>query len=319
MLWRGPSRRDTRLDETTPGGAQASGTRVGVVISTLGRIHALDRLLADLAAQTVRPVAVAVCDQSEFSVSDAPGDPHRVADVCSKYRADLDIHLVSTQRGVSRGRNAGVAALHGVADYFLFPNDTSRVPPEFIATFAPQAGAEVVVAQYQDASGVRREHDSGLVAIDKRNVWLVMEAGMLVRSDALERVGGFSEDLGSGAESPWQSGEGTDLLLRLGNSGARIQFDNRLIMSGVPESSGLDATARHRKLRAYGRGYGHILREWNYGPMRSWVSVLGGLTLGIRQPRRFTLGDGLHVGLGRAEGIMNRLLGSELRMTAVDR
>lgn len=319
MLWRGPSRRDTGLDEATPGGAPAHDARIGVVISTLGRIDALDQLLADLAAQTVLPVAVAVCDQSEFSVATSAEETRRVSEVCSKYTGVLDIRLVSTQRGVSRGRNAGIAALDGTVDYFLFPNDTSRVPPDFFATFAPLDQAEVVAAQYQDSSGLRREQGSGLVAIDKANVWHVMEAGMLVRSDVLEAVGGFNEELGSGAASPWQSGEGTELLLRLGREGARIQFDTRLIMGGVPESAGLDSTARHRKLRAYGRGYGHILREWNYGPLRSWASVLGGLTLGFRQPRRYTLGDGLYVGLGRAEGIMNRLLGRDLRMTAVDR
>jgi hypothetical protein len=313
--------RGSRLDDAGPGGSDIPLTApplpprpsVGVVISTLGRVEPLDRLLGDLARQSRLPLAVAVCDQSDGHGS------RTVAEVCGAHRSTLDIRLVSSPRGLSRGRNAAAAALQGEADYLFFPNDTSRLAPGLLAAFAPADKVEAVAGEYRDALGARTQFEAGLLPLGKNNVWLAMEPALFVRSDVFAAVGGFDERIGSGAASPWQSGEGTELLLRLGEAGGRIQFDPRLVVEGVPENEGLNRTERGRKLRAYGRGYGHILREWNYGARRRWGAVLGGFTLGIRQPRRFTLGDGWHVGLGRAEGIMNRTLGSRAPTTAVDR
>ncbi|NYF09994.1 hypothetical protein HDC94_001150 [Leifsonia sp. AK011] len=285
---------------------------VAVVISTLGRVDALAALLGDLAAQTRPPLVVAVCDQSN--------DPESgVSDVCDAHRDRLDIRVVTSPRGLSRGRNAAAAAVRGEADYLFFPNDTSRLGPDALERFRPRDGVEAFAGQYRDAHGARTHVEAGLLPLAKNNVWAAMEPALFVRSDAFTASGGFDETLGSGASTPWQSGEGTELLLRLGRAGGRIQFDPDLVVEGVPESEGLDRAQRQRKLRAYGRGYGHILREWNYGARRRWAAVLGGFALGIRQPRRFTLGDGWHVGLGRAEGIMNRTLGTSTTMTAVDR
>lgn len=300
------------MDDALPRDASAGSPRIGVVISTLGRVDALDHLLADLAAQVVRPVAVAVCDQSE------PRGGRTVAEVCDAHRTELDIRLVTSARGLSRGRNAAAAALRGEAEYLFFPNDTSRLESGVLARFTPRDAVEAVAGEYRDKYGPRTRFDADVLPLAKSNVWMAMEPALFVRADAFAAAGGFDEGLGSGAASPWQSGEGTDLLLRLGEAGGRIQFDPDLVVEGVPENEGLDRAQRQRKLRAYGRGYGHILREWNYGARRRWAAVLGGFTLGIRQPRRFTVSDGWHVGLGRAEGIMNRNLGTSTPTTAVD-
>ena len=296
-----------------PVSAPSTPATVGVVISTLGRVDALDALLGDLAAQTRAPLVVAVCDQSDNGAAGG------VSAVCDAHRAALDIRLVRSPRGLSRGRNAAAAAVRGEADYLFFPNDTSRLAPDVLERFRPSANVEAFAGQYRDALGPRTHFEAGLLQLAKNNVWLAMEPALFVRSDVFLGSGGFDESIGSGASTPWQSGEGTELLLRLGEAGGRIQFDPDLVVEGVPENAGLDRSERQRKLRAYGRGYGHILREWNYGARRRWAAVLGGFALGIRQPRRFTLGDGWHVGLGRAEGIMNRTLGTPTPTTAVDR
>ncbi|MDH6180223.1 hypothetical protein M2152_000405 [Microbacteriaceae bacterium SG_E_30_P1] len=305
-------------DSLTGDSGSAPASRIGVVISTLGRAASLQHLLEDLAAQTRPPAIVIVCDQSTFADGSAAGELS-VEAVCGRFAAVLPLERVTSQRGLSRGRNAGVAALAGRADYVFFPNDTSRVASDFFARFTPDENAQIVAGHYRDDAGVRRDFPAETVPVSKGNVWRVMEAAMLVRVDAVLAAGGFDEHLGSGADSPWQSGEGTDLLLRMSASGARVHFDPDLEVRGVRETDGLDGAARRRKLRAYGRGYGHILREWDFGARRAWAAVLGGLTLGVRQPGRFSVGDGLVVGLGRAEGVMNRLLGDARRTTAVDR
>ncbi len=304
---------DARPGRDTPVNARPS---VGVVISTLGRVDSLDRLLGDLASQTTPPVAVAICDQSAHAAS---SEARTVAEVCDSYRDALDLRVVSSPRGLSRGRNAAAAALLGDADYLFFPNDTSRLEPSLFSRFAPRENAEAVAGEYRDALGPRNSIDPSLTPLEKSNVWAAVEPALFVRADVFAAAGGFDEGIGSGARSPWQSGEGTELLLRLGAVGGRIHFDPSLVIEGIPENEGLDRGQRQRKLRAYGRGYGHILREWDYGARRRWGSVLGGFTLGIRQPRRYSLGDGWHVGLGRAEGVMNRILGTPTSMSAVDR
>lgn len=284
-----------------------------MVVSTLGRLDALDNLLRDLADQTERPHAVAVCDQGTPGADGA----RDVESVCAAHRGTLDIHVVRSARGLSRGRNAAAAVVAAEVDYLFFPNDTSRVASDFLARVDAAGEPHVIAAQYRDTLGPRTSFNAATVPIDPANAWLAMEPAMLVRSDEFQSLGGFDVDLGSGAATPWQSGEGTELLLRLARDGARVRFAPDLVVTGVVESEGLSGAERRRKLRAYGRGYGHILRVWNYGARRRLAAVIGGFTLGLRHPSRFSLRDGWHVGLGRAEGAMNRLLGRSL--TAVDR
>ncbi len=129
---------------------------------------------------------------------------------------------------------------------------------------------------------------------------------ILVRRAVLERIDGFDETLGVGAPTPWQSGEGQDLLLRAIAAGYACWYD--------PTVYGHDVTWEERstprqianKARGYGRGMGYVLALHRFGRRQQlrWVarSALGALVYAARF-------DGAKVSyywqtmLGRIEGI----------------
>jgi hypothetical protein len=62
--------------------------------------------------------------------------------------------------------------------------------------------------------------------------------------------------MGTGAASPWQSDDGTDLLLTLMAKGGRVQSRPAIVVLGRGERKGLSADALVAKHRAYARGTG---------------------------------------------------------------
>jgi hypothetical protein len=87
---------------------------------------------------------------------------------------------------------------------------------------------------------------------------------MFLRSNVLKEVGGFDEELGVGAETPFQSGEDTELLLRAIKKGFQIQY--------LPPPYSHAAVTR---ARLYGAGMGRVLRKHGERPL--WNSLGGAL------------------------------------------
>ena len=143
--------------------------------------------------------------------------------------------------------------------------------------------------------------------LDRWNVWSVIEMGLVIRRTVFDRLGGFDPDLGTGASTPWQAGEATDLLLRLWSaSRSRRSFDwfpHDVAVGGIGDPSGLSRSERRRKLRAYGRGLGRVVVRHRYPSWWRFAFLFGGLAFGLRHRAANTIADGWWVFLGRAEGM----------------
>lgn len=242
-----------------------------LVVATLGRTGELQRLFHSLRAQTYKRFTVFVIDQNHDD---------RVIPIIQSLGQDLDVRHLRSEVGLSRARNVGVRMANG--DVVAFPDDDCWYPPELLCRVAREFASDASIAAVggwcadQNGDALLRR-GSTRCDLDRFSVWQIVSTAVFIRKRALDEVGGFDESLGVGASTPYQSGEETDLLLRALARGQRLVFD--------PKISVFHPSWSHcspEKARAYGRGFGRVLREHRY-PL--WFGIyailrsLGGFAL----------------------------------------
>jgi glycosyltransferase involved in cell wall biosynthesis len=279
---------------------------LSLVVPTLGRTQQLERLLNSLQGQTLQCFEVIVVDQN---------DDRRVADIIESrvWAFPLTRLARPTDRGVSRGRNVGWR--HTNREILMFPDDDCWYPPDLIArglATLENFGADLLCGRVADQYGrsINGRFADYSAAICRNNVWVCQCEGVtFVKRSLLESVDGFDENVGIGARSPWQAAEGPDFILRAMKHEAKCCYDPALY--GYHDEFAItrpdDRTIR--KVRAYGRGMGFVLRRHGYGPtsMLYWVSrslanALWNLASARFRRARFYLA----VALGRIEGWTGR-------------
>jgi hypothetical protein len=276
--------------------------QIGVAITTVGRWEPLRELLTDIAAQTRRPCAVGIAHHN-------PADSAELDALVRDFDESLLIRTVISPRGISNGRNHAAAAIGEDADYLWFPNDTSRVDPEFLERVAPHcvAPTTAVAVQLVDREGPRNPLPAPGSTLTRRNVWGAMEPATIYRRDAFTAVGGWNLSLGSGADTPWQSGEGPDLLLRMNERGNfAIDWVGDIVVRAQTEFAHLPPDERKRKQRSYGRGAGYVLRTWEYPLWYKAAHLIAAALQPIRNPEKFGRGEAFALLLGRTEGVLGR-------------
>lgn len=280
---------------------------LGLVVATLGRVGPLERLLQSVAPQ-LRPG-----DRVVIVAQNRVGDVERLA---REFRDDgIAVHVTTSARGASRGRNVGVAALPAGERLLHFPNDTTWYPTGSIEAIRTAVGdAHVGALTVVDEHGAKFALPAPGTPLDRWNAWSVIEMGLLVRKSVFETLGGFDADLGTGAPTPWQAGEATDLLLRLLHRRPELAttfewLPRNISIGGIPDARGLSTAERRRKLRAYGRGMGRVVARHPYPWWWRLAFVGGGLAFGLRHRTTNNVGDGWWVFLGRTEGISGRPIG----------
>ena len=284
------------------GEASAPGPRIGVAVTTVGRWDPLRALLADLAAQTVPPAAVAIAHH------DPAGAP-ALEELVRAFSDVLSIRTVCSARGISNGRNAAATLLGDDVDWLWFPNDTSHVEPDFLAHLQRRCvpSATVCAGRLIDREGPRNPLPEPGTALTKRSAWGAIEPATVFRRDAFLAAGGFDPNRGSGADSPWQSAEGPDLLLRMAaQDDFAVVWAPEVVVHGQTEFAHLPPDERRRKLRNYGRGAGNVLRTWRYPAWYKAAHLVAAALMPIRNPAKFGPRDAFALLVGRAEGLAGR-------------
>ncbi|MGN7977347.1 glycosyltransferase family 2 protein [Microbacterium sp. 22195] len=290
----------------------ASRPRFGVMISTLGTRPELRELLQSLATQTEPPHAVGIADQGTSTL---------VADVVREFESRLPIHLTRTgSRGLSAGRNDAINASPSDITHYLFPNDTSTYPERLLEELGEHlGGADVCAMSYVDSLGVRNAAPAARPPdLTLAEVFSIIEAGMAVSARRLLEVGGFDEMIGTGSSGKRQSGEGTDLLLRMMQRGPlSVRWLPELRVTGVTQGYGLSQSAEASKARRYGYGYGYILQHWRFPVGRRIRAVIGPIILSLRRQLRWRVG--VQSALGRLDGLIAAMRETTRRPDALGR
>jgi hypothetical protein len=268
-----------------------------VVVSSIGRSDRLEGLLESLRAQTTTNFVLGVCDQSK------DGIVRRIVGA----EPDLGWFVTTSEPGLSAGRNSVIRAAPSDVTHFAFPNDTSRLAPDFVdAIHAHAATADIIAVSYVHDGKSRYRFPAGTSAVDRSNVWNISEAAMVLSRDLLNQIVGFREDLGTGSTGWWQSGEGTDLLLRAIKCRCwNAVWAPEIKIGGVSEGFGLSNLARRQKLRSYGRGYLCVLVDHKYSLVRIFLAIAAPACRGAMK-RKIDFRDGCYTSLGRLEGAIRR-------------
>lgn len=272
---------------------------LSLIVATKGRQAPFRELFGSLEAQAFRDFEVIVVDQN---VDDRVGAPE------TEGWSFPILHLRTPHEGgASRGRNAGFARARG--SVLLFPDDDCWYDPGFLADAMRRMGelqADVLSGRAADAQGrdINGRYLQARTAITRDNVWIAgIEWVIFFKRDAFAMLRGFDPAIGVGADTPWQSCEAQDIMLRALAAGYRCVFDPAVF--GHHAELDIRSPAMQRKGRAYARGLGYVLRQHRYPlpQVANWLlrpAVRAGLSM-LRGDRTLATYYG-HVLTGRLEG-----------------
>ena len=231
---------------------------VSLIVSTLGRTQKLGRLLGSLRRLTVAPLEIIVVDQNPAGFLDP---------LLAEFH-DLPIAHVGSARGLSRARNIGLKLARG--RIVAFPDDDCWYPAgvldQVLRSFAARSDLALLTGCTTDALGAVSvsPHLDHSAEIDRTNVFRAGNSNTIfVDRELARRVGGFDETLGVGADTPFQSGEETDFILKCLTAGGRAYFDRSLIVHH--DQSELTLERQLGRVRAYSAGFGRVLRIHRFG------------------------------------------------------
>jgi glycosyltransferase involved in cell wall biosynthesis len=273
--------------------------KIAIVIPTLSSPPTLVRLLDSIRLQQLQPLEVIVVAQGNEDVAERIVGSSGVK--CAR--------VIRSDPGLSKARNAGIRALQSEWDIVAFPDDdvwyedTSLLSAaESLLTSYAAISGKVVPEDHLQAT--RLNFGEAPLQLDARSVWTsAIEAGFFLTRRLIDDVGGFDETLGLGAVTPWQSGEGTDLLLRALSRGHRIGY-NPLVQ--ITEATPLRSTAVSiPRARKYARGTGRVYRT-RYGLQAQALLLarsLARILIELGHGRRPEAQRAVAVLVGRLEGL----------------
>jgi glycosyltransferase involved in cell wall biosynthesis len=268
-----------------------------LVVATVDRVDELGRLLDSLDGQTHRAFRVVVVDQNEDD---------RLGPILQEYGA-LALTRLRSARGLSRARNVGLADVR--AELVAFPDDDCVFAPGLLEQvarrFQEQPSLDGITGRAADADGWSSSswaRDGSYLT--RTNLWnRAISFTIFLRSEIVQRVGAFDEQLGLGSEKLWSSGEEIDFLVRAVDAGARIEYDPSLTV--VHPDKNLSRAALRAVGARDGASIGYILRKHRYSlptVARMLLRPLGGAVLALARV------DGARAGF-HLSTLRGRLLG----------
>lgn len=235
----------------------AQPPRLSLVVSTIGRVTEFARLLDSLVADPDN-------GQIELILVDQSAD-QRCAAHLAAAQPPFQWRAITSGRGAAVGHNAGAALAS--ASLIAFPDDDCWYPPGVLGRVLtafdqdPQLAALCGRQMTEDMrpSALRWSRRRGRVT---RTNWFrrhIMSSMFLSREWFL-KTGGFDEGIGIGSPGPWQSGDETDILLRILAHSGRVQYDPRLTIHHADERWST-SPSYPVKMHGYGVGVGALWRR----------------------------------------------------------
>ena len=226
---------------------------ISLVVGSVGRTTALRRLLTSLTAQTFKDFEVIIVEQR---------DPVATRTLAADF-PDLAVSVLDSSPGLSRARNAGLAAVSG--GIIGFPDDDCWYHSTTLMTvaeeFAKSPASGLVCGRVETSSGPMLRYPREGARLTPENIWTtVVSPGMFVSRTVAANSGGFDVGLGVGAGTPYGSGEETDFALRILDAGHPAQFVPHIRIRH-PAPAEVGGRLSPKLGLSYGRGLGGVMRR----------------------------------------------------------
>ena len=228
--------------------------KFSLVMATLGRSVEVERLFVSLAEQSCRDFELIVIDQN-------PDD--RVKAIVNRFREQMDIVYLRSEKGLSRARNVGLRAVRG--EIVAFPDDDCWYARDVLSFVATRLDEDRSLG---GITGCSVDHTGRLsqgrwanqtTLVDRFNVWTSATSyTIFLRAQAVAAAGGFDERLGVGSGSPWGAGEEVNFLLGVLRAGIAVRYDPALRIAHPEPLQSFDERSFTRG-RLYNRGFGRVL------------------------------------------------------------
>jgi glycosyltransferase involved in cell wall biosynthesis len=229
--------------------------KFSLVMGTLGRTAEVGTFLASLQRQDHRDFELLIVDQN-------PDD--RLAPLVNEYRQHFRVLRYRSAPGLSRARNVGLR--YATGDIIAFPDDDCWYADGTLSHVAQRLQAEPALdgltGRFVDGAG--RSEGRWLPRSQPLNPYSVWHGAIsfsiFLRRRLVDRIGGFDEQLGVGAGTPWGAGEETDFLLRGMRVGGEIAYDHDLVLHHPVKTADFGPAAIERQTR-YEAGFGRVIRR----------------------------------------------------------
>ncbi|NKY57005.1 glycosyltransferase family 2 protein [Nocardia flavorosea] len=284
----------------------AGSTSVSVVICTLGRAGSLATAVDAVLSRQTRPA-------HEVIVVDNDPDAGRVVDALARFAGESRLRIVTAaERGVSRARNAGVAAATG--DVVAFTDDDVEAEPDWLArlaeVFDSDPGREigcvtglVVPADLGLATHRWFEQSSGFERGYLPMVWGPADSGVLDRLREYEPLAGpgrrgpaypvAGSEFGSGNNMALRrellvAAGGFDVVLGTGSparGGEDLDMLRRVVLGGAALVYHPSAVVRHHH-RATIRQLRRQMYDYGVGMCANVLRYATGSAAGLRATLR---------------------------------
>lgn len=281
---------------------------LSLIVSTLGRAQELLRLFASLERQTWRDFEVIIVDQNDDSRLDS-------IVLADRWSFPLTHMRRPGTRGLSRGRNEGWRAARG--EIILFPDDDCWYPVDLLEramSALRETNAAILSGRAADETGrsINGRFETTAMDVTRDLVWTCqIEWMMFIRASTLRALNGYDENVGVGADTPWQSAEGQDLTLRALDIGLPCRYDPSLTGHHAELNTATPDGQMIRKGRQYARGMGYVLRKSGHGwsTCLYWVArPIARAALSLMRLRMSQFRYYKNVALGRWEGYRARTI-----------
>jgi glycosyltransferase involved in cell wall biosynthesis len=230
---------------------------LSLIVATVGRTDELVRLIQSVAAQKLSQIELIIVDQNA---------DERVETLLHQAAPTLRYTHIRCLPGLSRARNVGLLRASGAI--LGFPDDDCWYPEDLLQQvknwFDRYPERQFLCCALRDETGqeVAARWPARSQSLDRNSVLrAAASAALFVRRDMAWQVGGFDEEIGLGAGTPFQSGEDTDYALRCLRAGGTGWFEKELYVCHPKREPALMS---HSRAYAYGMGFGYILGKHGY-------------------------------------------------------
>jgi glycosyltransferase involved in cell wall biosynthesis len=232
--------------------------RISLIIPSVNRTKEVIRLFDSLMGQTYRDFEVILVDQNSDD---------RLVPICRLFSERLHIcHLRSEAMGAAQARNHGFS--HSTGDVLLWPDDDSWLPPwllqNIVQCFDAHPHFSGLIGTLVDEQGrphTRWRLNQGRDAKIMDAFTLGAEPILFFRRQVVVALMGFDHSLGTGAQTRWGAGEGTDLCARALLMGQRLYIEPSLQVHHELPFLHPEDNRQIEKVRGYARGMGAVLRK----------------------------------------------------------